>query len=63
MTLLPEQVDQFSAKFEDIVSSTIDPNLLIPHIIIDASIRFVDLNSRFYNILQQMESFGTENLR
>ncbi|MFI5153838.1 MAG: single-stranded-DNA-specific exonuclease RecJ [Chitinophagales bacterium] len=63
MTLLPEQVDQFSAKFEDIVSSTIDPNLLIPHIIIDASTRFVDLNSRFYNILQQMEPFGPENMR
>ena len=63
MTLLPEQVEHFSAKFEEIVSSTIEPRLLIPQIIIDAKTRFADLNSKFYNVLKQMEPFGPENMR
>jgi len=63
MTLLPEQVESFSLKFEEIVSSTIDPHLLIPEIIIDAPIQFKDLTISFYNILGQMEPFGPENMR
>jgi len=63
MTLLPEQVEQFSAKFEEIVSSTIEPHLLIPEIIIDAEVKFKNLVPSFYNILQQMEPFGPDNMR
>jgi single-stranded-DNA-specific exonuclease len=63
MTLHPDQVESFSLKFEEIVSSTIDPHLLIPEIIIDNAIRFKDLTISFYNILQQMEPFGPENMR
>ncbi|HTQ29416.1 MAG TPA: single-stranded-DNA-specific exonuclease RecJ [Puia sp.] len=63
MTLLPEQVAPFSAKFEEIVSSTIEPRLLIPEIVVDAEVRFRDLTNSFYNILLQMEPFGPENSR
>src|SRR5579871_662759 len=63
MTLLPEQVAAFSEKFEEIVSATIHPDSLIPEIIIDAEIRFNDINASFYNILCQMEPFGPENMR
>ncbi len=63
MTMLPEQVELFSAKFEEIVSTTIEPRLLIPEIIIDAEVEFVNLTSSFYNILKQMEPFGPENMR
>ncbi len=63
MTLLPEQLDAFSLKFEEIVSATIDPHLLIPEIIIDAEIKFKNINPTFYNILCQMEPFGPENMR
>ncbi|MBS1599608.1 MAG: single-stranded-DNA-specific exonuclease RecJ [Bacteroidetes bacterium] len=63
MTLLPDQVESFSLKFEEIVSSTIDPDLLIPEIIVDSPIQFKDLTSSFYNILQQMEPFGPDNMR
>jgi single-stranded-DNA-specific exonuclease len=63
MTLLPEQVEAFSLKFEEVVSSTIEPHLLIPEIIIDAEIKFADITSNFYNILCQMEPFGPENMR
>jgi single-stranded-DNA-specific exonuclease len=63
VTLLPEQLEAFSAKFEEIVSSTIEPDLLIPEIVIDAEIQFKDITSSFYNILCQMEPFGPENMR
>jgi single-stranded-DNA-specific exonuclease len=63
MTLDPAQVEAFRDKFEEVVSSTIDPELLIPEIIIDAEIQLKDIKWAFYNILQQMEPFGPENLR
>ena len=63
MTLLPEKVELFSAKFEEIVSSTLEPGLLIPEILIDAQVEFKDLNAAFYKILRQMEPFGPENPR
>jgi single-stranded-DNA-specific exonuclease len=63
MTLELEQVDAFRNKFEEIVSSTIHPDLLIPEIVIDAEISFKDIKWPFYNIICQMEPFGPENLR
>ncbi|HVM88202.1 MAG TPA: single-stranded-DNA-specific exonuclease RecJ [Puia sp.] len=63
MTLLPEQLEPFSIKFEEVVSSTIEPQLLIPEIIIDAEITFKDITPAFYNIICQMEPFGPENMR
>jgi single-stranded-DNA-specific exonuclease len=63
LTLELEKVEAFRNKFEEIVSATIHPELLIPEIIIDAEINFKDIQWPFYNILQQMEPFGPENLR
>jgi single-stranded-DNA-specific exonuclease len=63
MTLLPEQVEAFSTKFEEVVSNIITPELLIPEIVIDAEITFTELKESFYNIICQMEPFGPENLR
>lgn len=63
MTLEPEKINVFREKFEEVVSSTIDPALLIPEIVIDAGINFKDIQAGFYNILCQMEPFGPENLR
>ncbi len=63
MTLELEQVNAFRNKFEEIVSSTIHPDLLIPEIVIDAEISFKDIKWPLYNIICQMEPFGPENLR
>jgi single-stranded-DNA-specific exonuclease len=63
MTLELEQVDAFRNKFEEVVSSTIHPDLLIPEVVIDAEIFLKDIKWPFYNILYQMEPFGPENLR
>ena len=63
MTLYPENITAFSNKFEEIVSATIDPYLLVPELSIDAEIKFSHINKKFYNIITQMEPYGPENLR
>lgn len=63
MTLLPEQLEAFTTKFEEVVAASIHPELLIPQIIIDTEICFKDLTSSLYNIIRQMEPFGPGNVR
>jgi single-stranded-DNA-specific exonuclease len=63
MSMYPENVDAFSKKFEEVVSTSIDPLLLIPELIINAEITFKNVNKGFYNIVQQMEPYGPQNLR
>lgn len=63
LSMLPENVGAFSNMFEAVVSSTIPPHLLIPELIIDAEVKFSELNPVFYDILCQMEPYGPENMR
>ena len=63
MTIETDKIEAFRNKFEEVVSLTIDPGLLVPEIIIDAEINFSDVTWPFYNIISQMEPFGPENLR
>ncbi len=63
MSLLPENVEAFSNKFEEVVSATIPSHLLVPEIIIDAPVSFKEINTSFYSIICQMEPFGPENMR
>ncbi len=63
LTLAPENLIAFTNKFEEVVSATIEPELLIPEIIIDAEINFDELTEGFYNIICRMEPFGPENMR
>ena len=63
LSLLPQNIEAFTNKFEEVVSATIPEHLLIPEIIIDTEITFNDLNQNFYNIICQMEPFGPENMR
>ena len=63
MTMLPEQVIPFTEAFEKVVASTITPDALIPEIIIDTEIKFKEINNSLYNIINQMEPFGPDNMR
>lgn len=63
MSMLPEKVESFSKKFEEVVSATIDPCLLIPELTINAEIDFKNITKGFYKIITQMEPYGPENLR
>jgi len=62
LSLLPENVEPFRKKFEEVVSSTIDFKLLTPELIIDCPLRFSEINDSLYRSLQRMEPFGPENL-
>ncbi|MHA4812669.1 single-stranded-DNA-specific exonuclease RecJ [Flavitalea flava] len=61
VTLLPEQVTAFRLKFEEIVSSTIEPRSLVPELTLDAELPFSGITPSFYKILHQMEPFGPGN--
>lgn len=63
LSMLPENVEAFRHRFEEVVSSSIDEHLLIPEIIINAEINFTDIKEGFYNIICQMEPFGPDNMR
>jgi len=63
MTLDIDKVDAFREKFEQVVSTTIHPELLIPELSIDAELQFKDISQTFYSIINQMEPFGPDNLR
>ncbi len=63
LTLAPEKLNDFTDAFEAAVASRIEPEMLIPEIVIDAEIDFKDIQMPFYNILQQMEPFGPENMK
>jgi single-stranded-DNA-specific exonuclease len=63
MTLKPENVEAFQARFEEVVATTINPELLIPEIVIDTEILLKDITPAFFNILRQFEPLGPDNLR
>jgi single-stranded-DNA-specific exonuclease len=63
MTLDPDKVEAFCKKFEEVVKASIEPDMLIPEIVIDAEINFSDFTPSLYNIICQMEPFGPDNLR
>ncbi|MFY0632121.1 MAG: single-stranded-DNA-specific exonuclease RecJ [Flavobacteriaceae bacterium] len=63
LTLLPENYEKFKQKFEEVVAATIDPELLIPEVTIDAELELSDVTPKFFRILQQMAPFGPQNMK
>jgi single-stranded-DNA-specific exonuclease len=63
MTILPENVQPFAEAFEKVVATTIPDELLVPEIVIDAPLNFSEITPAFYQILQQMEPVGPDNMR
>jgi single-stranded-DNA-specific exonuclease len=63
MTMPAENVIPFRDRFEEVVSSIITEELLVPEIVIDAEVMLKDLTPSFYNIISQMEPFGPDNVK
>jgi single-stranded-DNA-specific exonuclease len=63
LTMKTENVDLFTSMFENVVSTSIPDELLIPEVVIDATIKLSDITPTFYKIICQMEPFGPENMR
>ncbi|HLT52448.1 MAG TPA: hypothetical protein VKZ97_01060, partial [Flavobacteriaceae bacterium] len=62
LTLKEENYEAFKQAFEDEVQKTIDKNLLVPEIKIDAQIDLNDITPKFYRILKQFAPFGPDNM-
>ncbi|AJR03059.1 single-stranded-DNA-specific exonuclease RecJ [Siansivirga zeaxanthinifaciens] len=62
LTLKEENYEAFKQAFEDVVSKTIEPRLLVPEIKIDAQINLEDITPKFYRILKQFAPFGPGNM-
>lgn len=62
MTLLPDQYEHFKAKFEQVVSETIEPDMLIQQVAIDCELSLDQITSKFYRILKQFAPFGPGNM-
>ena len=62
LTLLEKDYEKFKAKFEEVVSETIDPKLLIPEIKINTELDLKDITPKFYRVLKQFAPFGPGNM-
>lgn len=62
LTLLESEYERFKLKFEEVVSESIDRNLLIPEIAIDAELRLSDITPKLNRILKQFAPFGPGNM-
>jgi single-stranded-DNA-specific exonuclease len=62
LTLKKEKLAGFTAKFEEVVSATIQEEMLNPQISIDAELTISEINPKLYRILKQMAPFGPGNM-
>ncbi len=62
LTLLEKDYGKFKAKFEEVVSETIDPKMLIPEIKINTELELNEITPKFYRVLTQFAPFGPGNM-
>ena len=62
VTLKPENVPAFKARFEEYVSKNIKKDQLLPSIEIDGQLELCDITPKFYRVLKQFQPFGPENM-
>lgn len=62
LTMHPENVEAFAARFEEVVSATIKPEQLIQQIAIDAELHLSQIEPKFFRLLNMFAPFGPENM-
>lgn len=62
LTMLPEQYEGFQEAFEKVVSSTIEPDMLVRQVAIDCELSLNQITPKFYRILKQFGPFGPGNM-
>ena len=62
MTMKKENFEAFCLKFEEVVSSTIEPESLLPSLDIDAEMKVNEIDLEFFKILRRLGPFGPENM-
>ena len=63
LTLLPENVEAFVTKFEEVVTGRITKEQMVPEIEIDAELELSEITPKLYDIMCQMAPFGPENMK
>lgn len=62
LSILPENLEAFSACFQEYVEKNIKEESLIPQIKIDLELGLSEINRKFYRILKQFAPFGPGNM-
>jgi single-stranded-DNA-specific exonuclease len=62
VTLKVENIPEFTRRFEEVVSSTIQKDQLAPTILIDGQLELCNISPKFYRILKQFQPFGPNNM-
>lgn len=62
LTMKKDNIPEFIERFEDFVSSTINEDQMIPRVEIDMELSFADIDNKFFNVLQQFQPFGPDNM-
>jgi single-stranded-DNA-specific exonuclease len=63
LRILPENLEAFRQKFEQVVKDNIHEDHTKPEIAIDSEIFLSDISPKFYRIVEQMAPFGPQNMR
>ena len=63
LALEVDKVDEFRAKFNEVLKSTITSKDLLQEINIDSKLKFSEISPKFLRILDQFSPFGPANLR
>lgn len=63
MTLDINRVEEFKIRFEEVVSKSIDPQLLIPTLEIDEELNFNQITPKFWRLIKQFAPFGPDNMK
>ena len=61
LTMKPENVEEFTRRFNAYVEEHIDPQMLIPQVEIDAELLFSDITTGFRRDLNRFQPFGPGN--
>lgn len=62
LTLKEENFETFINRFEEVVNELITEESLTPKIEIDVELPFIEINNRFFKVLEQFEPFGPGNM-
>ena len=63
MTMPIKNIPAFQKKFEEVVAKSIDPDLLVPEIEIDAELDLTNIEPKFFRVLKQFAPFGPLNMK
>lgn len=62
LSLKPENLEEFSRRFEEYVANNIDKEELVPELNVDLEINFSDITPKFVRVLKQFAPFGPGNM-